>query len=105
MSGPRATSEALGERLPALLREAQALGQAEIPKGKVATYIPELAKADPSHLAIVVRTVEGARYEIGDTEVAFTFQSVSKVFALALLLRERGLGVFDTLSCEPSGDA
>lgn len=105
MSGPAAASETLDARLPVLLSEAQRLGRAEISKGKVATYIPELAKADPAHLAIVVRTVDGARYEIGDTEVAFTFQSVSKVFALALLLREQGLGIFDSLSCEPSGDA
>jgi len=101
----RSDAEVLAERLPALLPEAQTLGQAEIPKGTVARYIPELAKADPAHLAIVVRTVDGERYEIGDTEVAFTFQSVSKVFALALLLRERGLDIFDSLSCEPSGDA
>lgn len=91
--------------LSSLLQEARALGQQDIPKGKVATYIPELAKADPNALAIVVQTIDGERHAVGDSDTEFTFQSISKVFALALLLREQGRGVFDSMSCEPSGDA
>lgn len=93
------------DKLPALLAEAHALGKAETAKGKVASYIPELAKADPAQLGIVVRTIDGQCYEVGDTTVPFTFQSVSKVFALALLFKARGLEAIARMSCEPSGDA
>ena len=38
--------------------------------GQVATYIPELAKADPSWFGICVATTDGHVYEVGDTRPA-----------------------------------
>jgi glutaminase len=44
--------------------------------GEVATYIPELAKADPCAFGICVVTLDGHAYEVGDATVPFTIQSV-----------------------------
>ncbi|WP_067560590.1 glutaminase A [Halofilum ochraceum] len=91
--------------IEALLEEALEVGRAAAGAGEVAHYIPELAKSDPSHVGIAIATVDGGRYEVGDARVPFTFQSVSKVFSLALVLREHGPEVLDEMACEPSGDA
>lgn len=88
-----------------LLHQAHALGKAETRKGAVATYIPELSKADPALFGISVCYLDGRAWHAGDVDVPFTLQSVSKVFSFALALRERGPSVFDRMSCEPSGDA
>ncbi|MFG1214267.1 glutaminase A [Xanthobacter flavus] len=77
-----------------------------IDEGEVASYIPELGKANPDHFGIAVATTDGHVYEAGDTQVPFTIQSVSKamVFALALDLlgAER---VEAAIGVEPSGEA
>ena len=88
-----------------LLDEALERGRIAASEGEVAHYIPELAKSEPTHVGIAIATVGGDRYQVGDAEVPFTFQSVSKVFSLARVLRERGPAVLDEMSCEPSGDA
>lgn len=91
--------------LPRLLDEAVSVGRKAAADGQIATYIPELARADPSHVGLAVATVDGHRYRSGDAETFFTFQSVSKVFSLALVLREKGVTALDRISVEPSGDA
>ncbi len=91
--------------LAEVLHEAHRLAQTETPSGQVAHYIPELAKADPTHVGIAIATLDGQFLQVGDTCEPFTLQSISKVFALAWLLRRRGAGVFDSMSVEPSGDA
>ncbi|MDX1484020.1 MAG: glutaminase A [Alphaproteobacteria bacterium] len=73
--------------------------------GKVADYIPELAGADPAKVGIAVQTVDGQEYVAGDDDVPFTLQSISKVFALAALMRTEGLTALNGMPCEPSGDA
>src|SRR5437899_9065898 len=45
--------------------------------GAVANYIPELGKADPDHFGISLATLDGHVYEVGDTTIAFTIQSMS----------------------------
>ena len=47
--------------------------------GTVATYIPELAKADPERFAICLATTDGHVYEVGDARAPFTIQSISSV--------------------------
>jgi glutaminase len=74
--------------------------------GHVADYIPELAAADPDRLAAAVATLDGPVHTAGDADVRFTIQSVSKPFAYALALRDRGLDdVLVRVGVEPSGDA
>src|SRR5579862_3924043 len=52
--------------------------------GEVATYIPELAEADPALFGICLATVDGAVYEAGDTRERFTIQSMSKPLTYGL---------------------
>src|SRR5580693_5911954 len=73
--------------------------------GEVAHYIPELAKADPDHFGISLATLDGHVYEVGDTGVAFTIQSMSKAFVFALALDTLGAEqVESVIGVEPSGD-
>jgi len=74
--------------------------------GAVANYIPELAKADPNHFGISVATIDGYVYEIGDSAVPFTIQSISKAFVFALALETIGAErVEGIIGVEPSGEA
>lgn len=74
--------------------------------GDVASYIPELAHADPDRLAIAVATLDGDVYAAGDADVEFTIQSISKPFSYALAIEDRGLAsVLEKIDVEPSGDA
>lgn len=74
--------------------------------GELAAYIPELAEADPDRFAMALATVDGAVYGVGDDDVRFTIQSISKPFAYALAIADRGLdAVLEKVGVEPSGDA
>ncbi len=74
--------------------------------GEVATYIPELAGADPSGFGISLATADGHVYEVGDTRRPFTIQSISKPFVYGLALEDRGKeAVLQRIGVEPTGDA
>jgi glutaminase len=73
--------------------------------GEVADYIPELGKADPDHFGISLATLDGHVYEVGDSRIAFTIQSMSKPFVFALALDTLGAArVESVIGVEPSGD-
>jgi glutaminase len=73
--------------------------------GTVADYIPELGKADPAHFGISLATLDGHVYEVGDSRVPFTIQSMSKPFVFALALDMLGAArVESAIGVEPSGD-
>jgi glutaminase len=73
--------------------------------GDVARYIPELSKANPDHFGISLATLDGYVYEVGDTRVPFTIQSISKAFVFALALDTLGAErVESAIGVEPSGD-
>jgi glutaminase len=73
--------------------------------GAVADYIPELGKADPDHFGISLATLDGHVYEVGDSRIPFTIQSMSKPFAFALALDTLGAApVEGAIGVEPSGD-
>src|ERR1700675_4265704 len=73
--------------------------------GAVADYIPELGKADPAHFGISLATLDGHVYEVGDTQIPFTIQSMSKPFVVALALDTLGAArVESAIGVEPSGD-
>jgi len=74
--------------------------------GVVASYIPELARADPSWFGISLATADGHFYEVGDTRRPFTIQSISKPFVYGLALEDRGkASVLERIGVEPTGDA
>ncbi|NYH53125.1 MULTISPECIES: glutaminase [Nocardiopsis] len=72
-------------------------------EGKVADYIPELARVDPAQFGIAVATVDGGLYVAGDAGTRFSMQSITKVFALALVMSGSGGGVWGRVHREPSG--
>lgn len=74
--------------------------------GAVATYIPELAKADPNGFGICLVTANGTIYEVGDSQLPFTIQSISKPFVYGLALEDNGRApVLEKVGVEPTGDA
>ncbi len=79
---------------------------AGVHEGEVASYIPELAKADPNAFSICLTTTDGRVYEVGDSRHAFTIQSISKPLTYGLALDDRGLdAVLRKIGVEPTGDA
>jgi glutaminase len=78
----------------------------ELEDGEVATYIPELGKADPRWFGIALATVDGHVYEVGDARLPFTIQSISKPFVYGLALADRGkAAVLERIGVEPTGEA
>lgn len=74
--------------------------------GKVADYIPELGKADPSLFGIALATVDGEVYATGDADHVFTIQSVSKPFMYGYALQHFGRdSVLHHVGVEPTGEA
>ena len=75
-------------------------------EGEVATYIPQLGRADPNLFGIALSTIDGQVHEIGDTRHPFSIQSISKPFVYGLALQDHGLKhVLERVGVEPSGDA
>jgi glutaminase len=74
--------------------------------GKVANYIPELAKMNPDWFGIAIATVDGQVFSVGDADQLFTIQSISKVFVQGMALEDHGRDYFLTkVGVEPTGDA
>ena len=90
----------------AAFREAYEIGNAVTGTGRVASYIPELAKADPRAFGIAMLDGAGNSLSFGDAEQRFSIQSVCKVIVLAFSLQRRGFReTFSHVMMEPSGDA
>ena len=76
----------------------------ESERGKVADYIPELAKANLNRFGIAVVPIGGAPVVAGDADEPFSVQSIVKVFTLTLALERVGSGIWARVGREPSGD-
>jgi glutaminase len=77
-----------------------------VDEGTVASYIPELARANPGWFGICAATVDGRIFAVGDSEQPFTIQSVSKPFMYGLALEDNGReGMLARVGVEPTGDA
>ena len=88
------------------LQDAERYARPHMDQGKVATYIPELAKGDPTKLGICIRTPDGEEYCQGDCQTEFSIQSISKTITLILALQTAGYDrVFSKVGMEPTGDA
>jgi glutaminase len=73
--------------------------------GSVATYIPELANANPDDFGIAIATDNGRIFQAGDAERPFTLQSISKPFTFGIALEELGADkVAEHVGVEPSGE-
>lgn len=74
--------------------------------GKVASYIPALATANPEDIGISLWDVDGNIYSYGDYDKKFTIQSISKVVGLIIGLMDHGEDyIFNKLSVEATREA
>jgi glutaminase len=86
--------------LNTIQREVQPL----LRQGKVASYIPELSKVSPDHFGMAVFCLDGRTFSVGDADVKFSLQSITKLFALALAFAREGDAVWQRVGREPSGN-
>ena len=91
------------EEVKAVLNEAYSMFKGDA-SGKNADYIPYLAKVDSKLFGIAVVTTDDRFFTLGDVDYAFSIQSISKVFTLALAMNELGPDkVFERIGNEPTG--
>ena len=77
---------------------------ATIDRGEVADYIPQLSRVNPDYFGVASCSVDGQRFEVGDTNVDFCLQSVCKPINYCLALEEHGSDyVHEHIGREPSG--
>ncbi|HTH98712.1 MAG TPA: glutaminase [Stellaceae bacterium] len=77
--------------------------QAHIGRGRVADYIPALARIDPAHFGLAIAHGDGRTASAGDADIPFSIQSISKVFTLTLALNRLGAALWHRVGREPSG--
>ncbi|MCM3780472.1 glutaminase A [Microbacterium hydrocarbonoxydans] len=73
--------------------------------GAVDQSIPELARADPSLVALSIVTIDGAKNASEDSHVQVSIQSAVKPFLFALALQDTGGEALDRVGIEPTGEA
>ena len=73
--------------------------------GKKADYIPLLSDVSPNQFALTLIDNQGEIISVGDDEVSFSIQSVSKVLTLTMVLEEIGDEIWGRMEREPSGKA
>ncbi|MCU0899111.1 MAG: glutaminase [Cypionkella sp.] len=83
---------------------AQAMREAP-DRGTQACYIPELARVAPDQFGIALCLADGQIVQAGDATTAFSIQSISKVFTLAIALGRLGDQLWARVGREPSGAA
>lgn len=74
------------------------------PGGNVANYIPELAKVPRDKFGMHLQDIAGNHYSFGHSDEAFSIQSISKVFTLAMAKKAVGKQLWERVDVEPSGD-
>ncbi|MBU5483832.1 glutaminase A [Clostridium sp. MSJ-11] len=75
-------------------------------QGELASYIPELTKANKDALGIFITTLNGEEFYAGDNEIKFTIQSISKIISLIIAIMDNGKDyVFSKVGMEPTKDS
>ncbi len=74
-------------------------------RGRVADYIPQLAKVPVTKFGIAIAPLSGPVVTAGDADEQFSIQSVSKLFTLTLALGRLGDRLWSKVDREPSGNA
>ena len=73
-------------------------------EGKVADYIPALAKEDKNQFAMTLTLFDGSQYSVGCADKCFSIQSISKVFGFTQALKFYGKTLYKRIGVEPSGN-
>jgi glutaminase len=89
--------------LKVVLEEIAASMASATDRGRVASYIPELAGVDPALFGIAAALPTGETLAAGDAHTPFSIQSISKVFTLAMALGRLGDELWKRVGREPSG--
>jgi len=76
----------------------------DINRGLIASYIPELSDIDSQKFGIHVKHVNGKSYSVGDWNVPFSIQSISKALSLSMVLPIYGDNIWERVDVEPSGN-
>lgn len=74
-------------------------------KGKLASYIPELAHVDSEKFGVYISTIDEFNFGIGNCYDKFSVQSIAKVLSLSLAYQILGEHIWERLGVEPSGTA
>lgn len=86
--------------LDEIAREVQPLyGQ-----GKVANYIPALARVPARKFGMALTTLDGKTYRTGDADELFSVQSITKVFTLSIAMAYMTGEIWKRVGREPSGN-
>ena len=72
-------------------------------KGKIATYIPELANVDPSKFGVHMTKTDGTNFGMGNHLEKFSIQSIAKVLSLTFAVKFIGKKIWKRIDVEPSG--
>lgn len=88
----------------AILEEIAEKVKSQPHKGRVASYIPALAKVPGDKLGIAMTTIDGEVFSYGDADEKFSVQSIAKVFSLVLAFSKIGESLWQRLGLEPSGN-
>jgi glutaminase len=71
----------------------------------VADYIPALDQVPPRQFGMAVALVDGKTFAVGDANVPFSLQSITKLFTFVLALKTVGDELWQRVGREPSGAA
>lgn len=73
-------------------------------QGKVATYIPALARISADKFGMAVITTHGETFTSGDADEKFSIQSISKIYTLAMVMDRMGDELWRRVGREASGN-
>lgn len=73
-------------------------------RGLIATYIPELKKQSNTSFGIYLNTISGENFYVGDWNLKFSLQSISKVLALSKAITFENKNIWKRVDVEPSGN-
>jgi glutaminase len=88
-----------------ILNDIEQEARSEMRAGRVADYIPALASIRPDQFGMAVHRIDDDVFQVGDADVRFSVQSISKVFTLTMALQFEGDNLWNRLGREPSGNA
>lgn len=92
-------------QLPLLLERIDRQARERFGLGRVASYIPALAEVNPNQFGMAVALVDGTCHAVGQSDVPFSLQSITKLFTFVLAFRSEGDGLWRRVGREPSGAA
>ncbi len=77
--------------------------QPHLGEGRVADYIPALARVDPRQFGIAIVACDGRTASAGAAQTPFSIQSISKAFTLVLAINRLDETLWTRVGREPSG--